>query len=79
MDYLGKADCRAVPGIPTKLIHGRQDIIAPLTEIARLHDAVVEIVDNGGHLPFLAADCSLQTELKHQVIQKEILQGRTHL
>jgi malonyl-CoA O-methyltransferase len=71
LDYLGKADCRAVPGIPTKLIHGRQDIIAPLTEIARLPDAVVEIVDNGGHLPFLAADCSLQTELKYQAIQKK--------
>jgi malonyl-CoA O-methyltransferase len=69
--YLGKADCQAAPGIPTRLVHGRQDIIAPVSEIAILPDAVVEIIDNCGHLPFLAADCSLQTELKHQAIQKK--------
>ena len=64
LDYLSKSDCRAVPGIPTQLIHGRQDIIAPVAERAKLPDASVEIVENCGHLPFLAQGCSQQTELK---------------
>ena len=71
LDYLGKADWRAVPAIPTRLVHGRQDIIAPVSEIAILPNAAVEIIDNCGHLPFLAADSSLQTELKHQAIQQK--------
>ena len=71
LDYLSKSDCRTVPGIPTQLIHGRQDIIAPVAERAKLPDASVEIVENCGHLPFLAQGCSLQTELKYQAIQKK--------
>lgn len=71
LEYLSKAEWRAVPGIPTHLVHGRQDIIAPLAEIAELPGASVEIVDNGGHLPFLAQDCSLQTEFKHLAIQQK--------
>jgi len=71
LEYLSKADWRAVPGIPTHLVHGRQDIIAPLAERAELPEASVEIVDNGGHLPFLAPDCSLQIEFRHQAIQQK--------
>jgi malonyl-CoA O-methyltransferase len=71
LNYLAQSGLQAISKIPTKLIHGRQDIIAPVTEIACLPHAAVEIVDNGGHLPFLAADCSLQTEIKHQAIQKK--------
>lgn len=71
LNYLAYSNFQAIPGMPTKQIHGRQDIIVPVKEIANLQDSVVEIVDNGGHLPFLAADCSLQIELKHQAIQKK--------
>ena len=71
LDYLSKGECKAIPGIPTKLIHGRQDWIAPVSEIARLQDASLEIVESGGHLPLLAGDCSLRAEINHQAIQKK--------
>lgn len=55
--------------IPTRLVHGRQDIIAPVQEMATLPGAEVEIIDTAGHFVFLHDGCSLQQELKKQVIQ----------
>ena len=58
-----------VPDIPTRLVHGRQDIVAPIDEMAAIPSADLEIIDTAGHSVFLHEDCSLQHELKKQVIQ----------
>lgn len=60
-----------MPGIPVRLIHGKQDIIAPVAEMAELKGAEVEIIENSGHTAFLAENCSLQNELRKQAIQKK--------
>ncbi|MFC1827044.1 alpha/beta fold hydrolase [Thermodesulfobacteriota bacterium] len=57
--------------IPVRLIHGKQDIIAPITEMATLKGSDVEIIENSGHTVFLAESCSLQTELRKQAIKKK--------
>jgi len=59
--------CR--PDIPTRLVHGKQDIIAPVKEMARIPGADVEILDHAGHFVFLHEDSTLQHELKKQAIQ----------
>jgi malonyl-CoA O-methyltransferase len=71
LDYLSRSDCHAVPEVPTQLIQGRQDIIAPVSEMARLPNTAVEIVDNGGHMVFLNPGCSIGVELKKEVIEKK--------
>jgi malonyl-ACP O-methyltransferase BioC len=58
-----------VPDIAVRLIHGKQDIIAPVTEMATLQGAAVEIVPNSGHAVFLSENCSLQDELRKYAIQ----------
>ncbi len=57
------------PDLPIKLIHGKQDIIAPVAEIAAIKGADVEIIENAGHAVFLHEDCSLQNEFKKNAIQ----------
>ncbi|MBW2466949.1 MAG: alpha/beta fold hydrolase, partial [Deltaproteobacteria bacterium] len=60
-----------LPDIPIRLIHGKNDVIAPLKEMLRLKEADIEIIDNCGHIPFLAEKCSLQIELKKLTIQEK--------
>ena len=72
LDFLKKYKTPTqVSAIPVRLIHGKQDIIAPVTEMATLKGADVEIVENSGHAAFLAENCSLQNELKKQEIRKK--------
>jgi len=52
--YLRTAQWDPAPGIPTRLVHGRNDIIAPLAQRAHFPAATVEIVEHGGHMPFLS-------------------------
>jgi malonyl-CoA O-methyltransferase len=58
-----------VTGISTRLVHGRQDIIVPVKEMAEIPGAAVEIIDNAGHFVFLHEGSALQHELKKQVIR----------
>jgi len=51
--YLRIARVMPAPGIPTRLVHGRNDIIAPLDQRADLPGATVELIEHCGHLPFL--------------------------
>lgn len=60
-----------VPGIPVRLIHGKQDIIAPVAEMPILKGSKVELIENSGHAAFLAESCSLQNELRKQEIRKK--------
>jgi len=70
LDFLGTFRTPSpASDLPTRLIHGRQDIIAPVEEMARLPGADVEVIDNAGHGVFLHADSSLQQELKKQIIR----------
>ena len=70
LDFLGTFKIPSpMPHIPTRLIHGKQDIIAPIKEMAPLPGAIVEVIDTAGHGVFLHEDSSLQQELKKQVIQ----------
>jgi malonyl-CoA O-methyltransferase len=57
--------------IPTKLVHGKQDIISPVTEMPRLPGADFEVISNAGHVVFLHKDSFLQHELKKQIIQEK--------
>ena len=56
--YLRTAQWDPAPGIPTRLVHGRNDIIAPLAQRANIPAATVEIVEYGGHMPFLSPAAS---------------------
>jgi len=58
-----------LPNIPTRLVHGKQDIIAPVDEMPTLPGADVEVIDKAGHYVFLHEDSFLQHEFKKQVIQ----------
>ena len=50
LDYLGGFTIpRQLPDIPIRVVHGRQDIIAPLNEMPDLAGAEVEVVENAGH------------------------------
>jgi malonyl-CoA O-methyltransferase len=60
-----------LPELPIRLIHGRQDRVAPLTDMPTISGAEVEIIENGGHAPFLHQSCSLQHEFGKQVIQQK--------
>ena len=51
--YLRRARVIPAPGIPTRLVHGRNDIIAPLDQRADLPGVTVELIEHCGHLPFL--------------------------
>jgi malonyl-CoA O-methyltransferase len=51
--YLRMACVIPAPGILTRLVHGRNDIIAPLAQRAELPAATVDLIEHGGHLPFL--------------------------
>ena len=70
LEFLGKFKMPDRPhDIPVRLIHGKQDIVAPVAEIANLKGSDVEIIENSGHAVFLADSCSLQNELRKQTIQ----------
>lgn len=58
-----------LPEIPVRLIHGKQDLVAPLIDMPTIPRAEVEIIENGGHAPFLHQSCSLQHEFNKQMIQ----------
>jgi malonyl-CoA O-methyltransferase len=60
---------RPAPDVPTRLIHGRQDIIAPVKEMPRIQGAEVEIIDTAGHFVFQHDDSTLQHEMKKLVIR----------
>jgi malonyl-CoA O-methyltransferase len=49
-------------------IHGTDDIIAPLAEMAVIPGATVERVARAGHLPFLSPHCSIAASNQKQVI-----------
>ena len=72
LDFLGKFEIPdLLPNIPVRLIHGEQDIIAPLTEMPTLPGAETEVIDSAGHAPFFHQACTLQQELKKQVIRQK--------
>ena len=72
LDYLEKFRLPSpLPAITTRMIHGRQDIVAPIAEIPSLSASVVEIIDTAGHAVFLHEDASLQHELRKLVIQRK--------
>jgi malonyl-CoA O-methyltransferase len=72
LEYLGKFKISStVPDIPLRLIHGKQDIISPVTEMAALQGSDVEVIENSGHAVFLAESCSLQNELRKEEIRKK--------
>lgn len=56
------------PKVPTRLIHGRQDIIAPLADMVQLPGAEVEVIDNTGHFVFQQEGSSLQYEFRKRSI-----------
>ena len=60
-----------LPDIPTRLVHGRQDIIAPVQEMATLAGAEVEVIDSAGHGVLLHEDSFLHQEVKKQVIREK--------
>lgn len=59
------------PAIPIRIIHGRQDIIAPVREMLELKGSDVELIENCGHIPFLNEKSSLQVELRKQTIMEK--------
>lgn len=59
----------SLPDIDIRLIHGKQDIIAPVKEMAVLKNSTLEIIENSGHAVFLSEKCSLQNELKKETIK----------
>ncbi len=52
--YLRTAQVNPAPGVTTRIVHGRNDIIAPLAQRADIPEAEVVIVEQGGHLPLLS-------------------------
>lgn len=69
-DFLGTFKIPTpVPKVPTRVIHGKQDVIAPVKEMATLAGADKEVIDNAGHLVFLHENSSIQHELKKRAIQ----------
>ncbi|MBW2506491.1 MAG: malonyl-ACP O-methyltransferase BioC [Deltaproteobacteria bacterium] len=72
LDFLGKFEIPdLLPNIPVRLIHGGQDIIAPLTEMPTLPGAETEVIDSAGHAPFFHESCTLQQELKKKLIRQK--------
>lgn len=71
LTYLRKSRPRPISGVTTYLIHGRNDIIVPLEQMARLGRANIEIVEQAGHLPFLSPACSLQKIRKKETIRRK--------
>lgn len=57
------------PAIPTRLVHGRQDIIAPVQEMAALPGAARGVIDTAGHFLFSHPDSFYQQETKKKAIQ----------
>ena len=51
--YLRTARVVPAQGIPTRLVHGGNDIIVPPEQRAELPGATVDLIEHGGHLPFL--------------------------
>jgi malonyl-CoA O-methyltransferase len=57
--------------VPVRLIHGKQDIIAPVKEMLTLEGADIEVIENSGHMVFLDERCSLQVELRKKTIREK--------
>ncbi|MEJ2332922.1 MAG: alpha/beta fold hydrolase [Desulfobulbaceae bacterium] len=60
-----------LPDIPTKLVHGSQDIIAPVQEMATLPGADVDVIDNAGHGVLLHEGSFLHQEMQKEVIREK--------
>lgn len=45
-------------GIPVKIIHGRKDVVAPVSNMARLPGAACEIMPHSGHMVLLDMEIS---------------------
>lgn len=71
LTYLQKSRPHPASGVTTYLIHGRNDIIVPWKQMARLARANIEIVEQAGHLPFLSPACSLQKSQKKETIRRK--------
>jgi len=72
LDFLGSFIIpKPVPDLPIRLIHGKQDIVSPFSDMPALPGADLEIIDNAGHAPFLHEACTLQQEFRKQVIQQK--------
>lgn len=70
LDFLGSFEIPAIrPDIPTRLVHGRQDIIAPIEEMLIIPDAHMEVINHAGHCIFLHEDSSLQQERRKLAIR----------
>ena len=70
LDFLGTFKMLTpAHNIPIRLVHGKQDVIAPVKEMATLSGADKEVIDNAGHLVFLHENSSLQHEFKKRPIQ----------
>jgi malonyl-CoA O-methyltransferase len=59
----------ALPAIPTRLVHGRQDIIVPVQEMAALPGAAREVIETAGHFLFLHPESFYQQEVKKKAIR----------
>jgi malonyl-CoA O-methyltransferase len=55
--------------LPTYLLHGAKDIIAPAAEIAIIPGAASQIIRSAGHPVFLAASCPLDWHRKKETIR----------
>ncbi len=60
-----------LPDIPTKLVHGSQDIIVPVQEMATLPGADVDVIDNAGHGVLLHEGSFLHQEMQKEVIREK--------
>jgi malonyl-ACP O-methyltransferase BioC len=70
LEYLRRARAIPAPGIPTRLVHGRNDLIAPLDQRAELPGATVDLIEHGGHLPFLLPSFFRQDRERKDVIRR---------
>ena len=69
--YLRTAQANPAPGVTTRIVHGRNDIIAPLAQRADIPEAEVAIVEQGGHLPFLSPTAFREeTEKRKNLIRR---------
>ncbi|MDA8164913.1 MAG: methyltransferase domain-containing protein [Desulfobacteraceae bacterium] len=74
LDYLAQARSLPAP-VPTRLVHGRRDLIVPLAERAELPGAESEVLDHAGHLVFLGAGCTLAGAARKESLRRRFSQA----
>lgn len=57
------------PSMPTRLVHGRRDIVAPAEEMPSLPGVAREVIDTAGHFLFLHPESFYQQEIKKKAIR----------